>query len=785
MIRLLHHSGALALFAAAQAGASSAQALTIMSPARGRDSASGAAHGAPSAQQLPLRSRPAGSASASDAAQPASASNGAAQPAWSSGNAAQPPLLKLSANAPELTVGFYNLGIQLSEFGGAKWKNKEPKLASDLVKAFVTHELDILCLSELGELGVGLEEKIPEGVDAWIRKLLANSAVPPVDIYTNGNYTTIVAKTSRVVITDHKLVNGFMPHKSDRCYQHFRVRVQGDSDTVSIINCHAPSSSKRHLTNAGRERYFRSFHCESSPDRFIWGGDFNTNLILLSTLMREIDPRYNSEQDETSSAAQPGPTPGAAQTAGMQLIFSHLVGWRHGDVAITFGLYSFQVNSKVGVSQEGASDAHDLVVVKVFCTDRRKPVVASANRAAGSSSSSEQLASADQPLPPPLKQARSASSSSTESVPPVVPSTAAPEEHVSVSERVSVLEGRLESLKVGKNKVPTIAEGLQHPLGLPKKDASAPSTATEPVQPVVLDEHASNAEQLAAPRHKNLATPLVNQIFGTDDVTMAPLQELLEKIAKDFLFGKLANIVATETGCYTSATALNVLTKLEAFLRIMSEQRARYLSRHPDVLAEAVFNKNQMETLHSEWMHDYHSWMNADTIELYEKLKNGKNRGDHQKAHQKLKGSFSAFLFQIIGNKHVLLASIQHPICTAAQPEVMIQKFMTACEQEKDSVEYKQRKQISERCTEERKALKKAAHKARQDLVKARKIMEAPLWSLSKEDQTLVTDFQSGHLERIRDDCDQAFGWNQQMRTDMGSTASRMTTVACQQLLQA
>ena len=453
-------------------------------------------------------------------------------------------------------------------------------------------------------------------------------------------------------------------------------------------------------------------------------------------------------------------------------------------MAITYGLCSVQVNSKVGVSQVGASDAHDLVVAKVFCTDYRMPVVASATQAAGSSSSAAQPASADQPLPPPPKLARSASSSATESVPPVVRTTAATEEHVSISAQlpisVTVLGGRLESLKVCKNKVPTIAKGLQHPLGLPKQDASAPSTVTEPVPPVVwtsvaLDEHASSAEQLAAPRHRNLATPLVSEIFGTDDVTMAPLQELLEKIANEFLFGRLANIVATATGCYeTAAGSSNVLNKLEEFLQTVKEQRAGYLRCHPHVPTDAVLSKKQMEQLHKSWMLDYKSWMRADKIEPYEQLLNGTRKGDHQKAHQQLRGSFSAFLFQIIGNKHVLLAAIQHPIFSAAQPEIASEQFMTACDEEKSSEEYQQRKQVSERLTEERRALKDAAHKARQDLVKARKLSSAHWSSLSSEEQNLLTDFQSGELERIRDDCDLAFGWNQHMRTNMGSTASRM-----------
>ena len=753
-----------------------------MAHAPRRGFASGAAIFAPSGQQRILRSPPAGRGSSSDAAQLASESKGEAQLAWSSGDAAESPLLKLSDNAPKLAVGFYNVGIQYTEFGGKNWKQKETRLASDLVKAFDTHKLDILCLCELGELGVGLKGKIPDGdITAWIRFLLAGSAVPAVDIYNDGNYTTIVAKSDRFEITEHKLVEGFLHTQLDRCYQHFRVRVQGDSEAVSIINCHAPSSAKRKLTNVGRQIYFKSFHDTSYPDRLIWGGDFNTQLLMITKLMEQLHPRYTAAEGETSTAAQ---------SAGLQVIFSHRVGFRHGDIAITYGLYSFQLDSNVGIRQGGASDAHDLVVANVFCPVKRMPVVADATQAAGFSSSAAQPASADQLLPLPLKETRSASTSSTESVPPVVPSTDAPEEPVRVSERVLVYEGRLESLKVGKNKVPTIAEGRQHPLGLPKQDASAPSTVTEPLPPVVetsvaLDEHASDAEQLAAPRHRNIATPLVNAIFGTDDDTMAPLQDLLEKIGEEFLFGKLGNIVATETECYeTAARTSNVLKKLEGFLQTIKDQRTAYLRRNPHLPTDAVLSQKQMEQLHNHWKLDYTSWMQSDKIELYEELLKGTRRGDRQKAHQQLRSAFSAFLFQIIGNKHVLLASIQHPIFSAAQPKVAIEQFMTACEQEKSSHEYQRRKQISERHTEERRALKNAAHKARQDLVKARKLSSANWWNLSREDQTLLTNFQSGQLDRIRDDCDRAFGWNQQMRTNMGSTASRMAAAACQQILQ-
>jgi hypothetical protein len=601
--------------------------------------------------------------------------------------------------------------------------------------------------------------------------LLAGSAVPPVDIYTDGNYTTIVAKSDRFEITEHKLVKGFLHTQLDRCYQHFRVRMQGDNEAVSIINCHAPSSFKRKLTNDGRQIYFKSFHATSYPDRFIWGGDLNTALIMITKVMRELHPRYTSTKGETSTAAQPGPT---------QFIFSHQVGCKHGDVAITYGLYSRQDDSKVGIRHGGASDAHDLVVAKIFCTDRRMPVVADATQAAGFSSSAAQPASADQLLPLPLKDTRNASPSSTEFVPPVVPSTDAPAEFVAVSHRVLEYEGRLESLKTSKNKVSTIAEGRQHPLGLPKQVASAPNIVTEPHPPglettVAFDEHASDAEQLAAPRHRDIATPLVDEIFGTDDDAMAPLQAVLEKIGEEFLFGKLGHIVATETECFETAVGTsNVLKKLEGFLQTIKDQRTAYLCRNLHLHTDAVFSEKQMQQLHNDWMDDYQNWMNTDKIEIYERLLKGTGKGKHQKGHQQLRRSFSAFLFQIIGNKHVLLAAIQHPIFSAAQPEVTISQFITACEQEKSSEEYQRRKLISERLTADRRALKDAAHKARQDLVTAKKLSTWNWGTLSRKEQTLVTDFQSGKLESIRAECDLAFGWNQQMRTTTGSTASRM-----------
>ena len=91
----------------------------------------------------------------------------------------------------------------------------ERGLAADFVKAFSVHELDMLCLSELGELGVGLGAALPfaGGVEAWIAELLQGSAAQPVLIHADGHYATIV-RSARVKIDQRKLIHGFVTTQS-------------------------------------------------------------------------------------------------------------------------------------------------------------------------------------------------------------------------------------------------------------------------------------------------------------------------------------------------------------------------------------------------------------------------------------------------------------------------------------------------------------------------------------------------------------------------------------------
>ena len=172
------------------------------------------------------------------------------------------------------------------------------------------------------------------------------------------------------------------------------------------------------------------------------------------------------------------------------------------------------------------------------------------------------------------------------------------------------------------------------------------------------------------------ATPRVNAIFGSDASAEAALQEVLEKIGRDFLFGKVANIGASSDGCFEAAAAPHITEKLEEFLRVVEEQRANHLRRTPGLDSDAICTSFHMQEIQKEWMNDYESWMNAETVQKYERLRNGRCKGDPQKAHRLQRNAFSAYLFQLIGNKHVLLSSIQHPICSPAQPADAVRRFM-------------------------------------------------------------------------------------------------------------
>ena len=482
------------------------------------------------------------------------------------GGVAQPTSSTSGAAQPTLTVGFYNVNIHLYTIDDRGWNILERRLASDIGKAFKVHALDILCLC-------GLTSNVPgRDLDFWIRNIAHDSAEQPVRVYTKRQYSTIVM-TTRVEILENNLVGVDVPYQPNRCFQHLRVRAGDDREPISIVNCFAHASAPQELTADVRLCIFMACQKVCASDRFIWGGFFNTGVVQIYNLMRDIDRSVTVDD----SAAQPG---------SLQLLYSRLHKSNYGDIALTHGLRSIHTESEVGAFYKGASTAHDLVVAKVFELRDLRPADSNAMR---------QL----------------------------------------LHERITAATPPL---------------------------AYSPSSAAQP---------ATSCNHTQKSR-----TPRVDAIFHSDAGSSRALQDVLEWITRDMLWNKVANIRTWPHGCYVAFIAPHITEKLEEFLRVVEEQRGNHLRRTPNARYDDTFNDDDMKEIYNTWITHHALWMNQKTHNEWKALRNRGRKGDAQQAHNKRRSAFSAYLFQIIGDKDLLYYFIKYPISSAAQPADDIRKFM-------------------------------------------------------------------------------------------------------------
>ena len=104
---------------------------------------------------------------------------------------------------------------------------------------------------------------------------------------------------------------------------------------------------------------------------------------------------------------------------------------------------------------------------------------------------------------------------------------------------------------------------------------------------------------------KKTSTPRVDANFGSG--TAVELQGLLENIV-DICFRTLNCTVSTATGCYSAASTLPSLHKLEAVSELIVHKRARHLRRHPNLKTNRVFNDDAMTESWHACMNDRTSW---------------------------------------------------------------------------------------------------------------------------------------------------------------------------------
>jgi len=239
------------------------------------------------------------------------------------------------------------------------------------------------------------------------------------------------------------------------------------------------------------------------------------------------------------------------------------------------------------------------------------------------------------------------------------------------------------------------------------------------------------------------------------------------------------------------AASLPSLEKLDAFLEIIEDKRAWHLSRHPEMSPNAIVSDNGMQEINKKWMEEG-NWMNCYKDKEYHGLCQSHRPRARQKAHQMRRRAFSAFLFQVIGHKLVLVAAIKQPVFSAAQPDAdgsfssaeqlaaILRTLMDVWEEENKTDEYRKRMPISQPCSEKRKGFKNTSHEARRVLGRCRKFNGAIMrngqtWhDLNGAEKDLLDDFNSGKRQRVRDQCGEAFRGNRSMKS-AGSAATRVS----------
>ena len=289
-------------------------------------------------------------------------------------SAAQPgPALDGSASLPDLDevarVAFYNVGLQASALLGAQRIKWFAQLKADVIKAFSELRCDVLCLSEMGEVQVGLEsafaeaesissggaQPAPGSLRRWFEGALQEVQAGDWGIYPRGHYVTLVRPDAGIEVEKEEEVNIY-PAQDFRVAQVLRCRTR----TVPVVECgapqpaqpfsfrwlctnvHNPASKKRPFTWEARQGVLDNLVAltDGGTTPMLVGGDLNFGLVGLRSGLQQA----GLPAQETFIAK------------------SRENKFRHGDLAVALGgLVAMQENSEMGAS-----------CVRVLCPKRHR-----------------------------------------------------------------------------------------------------------------------------------------------------------------------------------------------------------------------------------------------------------------------------------------------------------------------------------------------------------------------------------------------------------------------------
>ena len=216
---------------------------------------------------------------------------------------------------PDVHTVFYNPGIQVSQLQTERLYNKWilKALRKDLVTAIFKHKADIIALSELGEVNIGLgcslstwkESKSPaKDDDSHIVEDMLLEVVDTKEVrarnpagfsvYAMGHYGLLVANDFVRIVDEPTIVGPLCPHQVFRKAQRFSFVPLSSSDEnpakpVELWNIHCPASKNHPYGSLAREQVCK-FCQKHGGERVIWGGDLNQSHNALEMFKAQKNP---------------------------------------------------------------------------------------------------------------------------------------------------------------------------------------------------------------------------------------------------------------------------------------------------------------------------------------------------------------------------------------------------------------------------------------------------------------------------------------------------------------
>ena len=346
-----------------------------------------------------------------------------AEPGWvmhTQGGAGAPePSAEVTVVADDdavLRAAFYTVGLQQNALDSRRAEVAIAfcqRWARDITDAFQLHRLDVLCLCDLGEHGVGLQgcahlgchtqEELFLQITTMVADALRGDApelAAQIQLVSgeHASYAAFERRGSMLAVEEvvfHKGLDSGPAWRADRTM--LVLHCTWMNQPVKITCCHCPASTKRPwdcnvrasvlptiFRLAGLAPFEDWSGGASEPAAWILGGDLN---LGVNAIRNEIEPYQPRESDEHM----------------VQIVQDDALLRHHGDMALVQHMRAFRIASMIGKSYGGISDAHNMVVVVAELNHQEdrtgvaEPSALAATHAAARHAASEDTGGAGEP----------------------------------------------------------------------------------------------------------------------------------------------------------------------------------------------------------------------------------------------------------------------------------------------------------------------------------------------------------------------------------------------------